>query len=574
MVEDQIVENNSYKVFFITSNLLEIDKDLQYSISDCYGAMNLRNILNEKYNNNYVYKVFSVDLINGYLKNNKDNSLYKMTIDLKYEGNKFNKKITLNKYRNHFIFDFNFNNCLSGIFSQEWIDSPEHLDFKEIEKIKIYKKALKVFKVEDNDDYIRHFLCDLEKLFLKSKNYDFDSYLEFLKTGYMRKEIKNILKAFDIKKVNLPKHNLNDEYLNLINDLESNANLIEKYCDENENKDEYFKVFYNILLFYKSNYSKTRSLLEKNNMWKYFIEIIPQNYRYYPKMDIPKELILELLKQKNLPLELSFKLINDFLSNTNSLEELFYWINNNIDLISNTYIKQKEKLTIADFAKPKENENIKIILKEICKIIEYESKINNHFTSFQNECFKNYIMMKCFNYLINKTNTNTNKFLEEKNGESEVFQNEIGNLKNKINELEDLLDNERKKCQILNQKIEELHKNNNCYKEKIINLMEELRDKENELKEFKLKLPFDLSKEEKIMTVIFISTEQKIHDSFICKNTMKFNVLENLLYDKYKEYRETNNYFMCDGKNINKYKSLEENQIENNGIISLFKIDQ
>ena len=67
-------------------------------------------------------------------------------------------------------------------------------------------------------------------------------------------------------------------------------------------------------------------------------------------------------------------------------------------------------------------------------------------------------------------------------------------------------------------------------------LLEELKSKENESKEFKSNFPFDLKKGEKLMTVIFQSVDQKVHYAFICKNTDKFNIIENLLYDKYPEY--------------------------------------
>ena len=80
--------------------------------------------------------------------------------------------------------------------------------------------------------------------------------------------------------------------------------------------------------------------------------------------------------------------------------------------------------------------------------------------------------------------------------------------------------------------------------------MEEIQKKNNELEELKTKLPFNLNKDEKLMTVIFISDAQDIHYSLICKNTDKFNVIENRLYEAFPQYLESENYFIANGKKL------------------------
>ena len=110
--------------------------------------------------------------------------------------------------------------------------------------------------------------------------------------------------------------------------------------------------------------------------------------------------------------------------------------------------------------------------------------------------------------------------------------------------------------------------------EKFIELIEKLEAKEKEIKEIKSRFPFELSENEKLISVIIVSTDQKIHHSFICKNTDKFTKVEYLLYEIYPEYMETDNYFVINGNKINKYKSLEENKIKNSDIITLNKFDE
>jgi hypothetical protein len=83
-----------------------------------------------------------------------------------------------------------------------------------------------------------------------------------------------------------------------------------------------------------------------------------------------------------------------------------------------------------------------------------------------------------------------------------------------------------------------------------------------------------LSPGEKLITVQFISTDQVINNfRVIAKNNDKFSKLEDILYEKYPKYKETENYFIVNGKKINRNYTLEENKIRNNDILTLSEID-
>ena len=71
------------------------------------------------------------------------------------------------------------------------------------------------------------------------------------------------------------------------------------------------------------------------------------------------------------------------------------------------------------------------------------------------------------------------------------------------------------------------------------------------------------------MPIIFQSIDSKIHYAFICKNTDRFNSIENMLYDKYPEYLESENYFTVNGIKITKSKTIEQNKIKYSDIIIL-----
>ena len=103
--------------------------------------------------------------------------------------------------------------------------------------------------------------------------------------------------------------------------------------------------------------------------------------------------------------------------------------------------------------------------------------------------------------------------------------------------------------------------------------MEKLESKENEIKKIISRYPFESLEGETILSVIFISTDQKIHHSIIFKNTDKFSEVESRLYKIYPEYLESENYFLAKGKRINRFKTLEENGIKNSDIITLEKFE-
>ena len=194
-------------------------------------------------------------------------------------------------------------------------------------------------------------------------------------------------------------------------------------------------------------------------------------------------------------------------------------------------------------------DNSKLILEK--KIKELENKISE--LNLLNENLK-----KQVKELQKENNKILHEKILEKKGE------EIIELKNKNKELEQKINN------LKNLSPENYEKNN------ILELIEEIRQKDKEIKELKSNLPFELSKGEKLMSVIFISSEQKIHHSIICKNTDKFNRLENVLYnvEEYKEFLNSENYFLVRGRKINKYLSLDENGIKNNDIIMLNSMDE
>ena len=110
--------------------------------------------------------------------------------------------------------------------------------------------------------------------------------------------------------------------------------------------------------------------------------------------------------------------------------------------------------------------------------------------------------------------------------------------------------------------------NNNLNKDRINELLDELRKKDKIISNY----PVQLLEGEKLLSVLFVSMDQKLHYSVICKNTDIFNTIENKLYQSFPEYTKTENIFYVDGNKVDEGKNLDFNNIKNNDIILLQNI--
>ena len=77
---------------------------------------------------------------------------------------------------------------------------------------------------------------------------------------------------------------------------------------------------------------------------------------------------------------------------------------------------------------------------------------------------------------------------------------------------------------------------------------------------------------EKIKTINFVSigVNDIGHYSLPCKNTDLFVTLEERLYNDFPQFKEYETFFMVKGKRIKRFKNLDENNIRNNDVVSIF----
>ena len=75
------------------------------------------------------------------------------------------------------------------------------------------------------------------------------------------------------------------------------------------------------------------------------------------------------------------------------------------------------------------------------------------------------------------------------------------------------------------------------------------------------------------ISLYFESMDQKIKHTITCQSNESFHILEGKLYEKYPQYKESENYFIVNGGKVNRFKTLKENNIKNGDKIVLNIID-
>ena len=120
-----------------------------------------------------------------------------------------------------------------------------------------------------------------------------------------------------------------------------------------------------------------------------------------------------------------------------------------------------------------------------------------------------------------------------------------------------------------NSTIKELQNKLNAYSNIVNNFINEINNisqKDSELNNLKSQLNNNNSNNvnlDDIVCVNFISSDKKVHYAISCLKTNTFAEIEEKLYKQYPQYRETNNNFMANGKQVIRFKTIEENNIGN-----------
>ena len=147
--------------------------------------------------------------------------------------------------------------------------------------------------------------------------------------------------------------------------------------------------------------------------------------------------------------------------------------------------------------------------------------------------------------------------------------NENNKLKNELTKSIQIISNIQNN-QINNNELKKL-------KDEINNLKNQLNIKNNEIKEIKeIKNNINIKDEPKynINDIIVINfNAAEVNYGIKCLADETFAEVEEKLYKKYNNLRETNNMFTVNAKPILRFKKIKENNIKDGDIIQLIKLE-
>ena len=176
-------------------------------------------------------------------------------------------------------------------------------------------------------------------------------------------------------------------------------------------------------------------------------------------------------------------------------------------------------------------------------------------------------------------NQNYNVILQQLNNEkikNKKLEDEIQKLKNKINELKNnnnilINENNNLKQRLGNEnqfnQLNQMNQFNQMHIYEINNLRQIIIQKDKEINELKLKIPNSKVYMNDIMVINFLSTDQNIRCGISCLADDTFAEVEEKLYKKFNEFRDTNNILLFGGNIILRFKKVRENKIHNGDTI-------
>ena len=376
---------DNFKVFFIVSHETNLDNILEYSLGENQGMSNFHKNLTKNMNGDegkkYTISVYSYDFIPKELSNDdKEKSLqkkYKAVIKLTNKDSIYEGLILFTEKRNNFIYNFKFeeNKALPKDNAP-----PSSLELDKLEQMKIFIELLNELNFSQRQNLSLDLNLDsLAVLKGKDNKFSFDFYLQIFTQCYKTKEINPLLLMFKLERIILPKNLNAQDYSYALKDVEENPDII---------GEKFKKIFYIILLYFKANYEKenVNILLLNKELWKYYIETIPLNLKYFPYIEIPELLIKEIFRQEDLKYETIKAIINYIPTNKNKLNI----INSCCDYIKNFCKKNNKIIEIIDLAFPKITDNLVEINYIIATLVNYEALNNTFFLSFNNDYWIEY----------------------------------------------------------------------------------------------------------------------------------------------------------------------------------------
>ena len=435
------------KIFFILTYPESYIPYLELSTNN--PGTKFSNVYYEKkqYNNEkYIISVNSFNIIEDKLVKDNETDKYVLNIILKQKKYLipnliYNGKIEFNEIRNHFMYNFKFENL--NLYLTESRAPTNNLILSKIEKIKIFSKTLQILGSDPGDSLSNDFSEDSIDSIIKEKTFDIECYLELLKYCHTTKKIINLLKYFNLKNCEISKKLKIEEYSPILDKIDSNPEIYTKYLNEADEIIYCKHKFYDLLLYFRMNYEKgkLKILLSKKELCQYYAEKINFNEKLNPLVALAeKDFINKIMEQK----KLSFEIIKEIIFSSNSFEKNISFIDNNYDKIKEICKKEEchrmvrgnsqTNILSQDKAKNIFQSPTDKLRKIIEDIIKELGKRKYLFILFDEKFWNNYLNEKIKIFLIDESIIICQKFDKK----FEAFKQEENKMVSKLNN-QDLL---------------------------------------------------------------------------------------------------------------------------------------
>ena len=342
---------------------------------------------------------------------------------------------------------------------------------------------------------------------------------------------------------------------------ENLENQIKELEDELIKKDIEINEYKNNNCILREKYEKLNlSLQEKEKQYQVLVN---DNKKKVKRLSQNIDNMITQINEKNILIQQKDKEIikyqEDLKTKDNIIEENKYKIKsleeeNKKYLEEINEIKQKYELIVKKL-EDKLNCNS---IEEM--IFEYEKKI----LLLKQQLKKNYEeeMKKKIDVIKNQYEEDISQLLNNiRKNLIKVAENNIKNLKDKYNNIYTTKEDE------LNQKCIEITKLNINIKENKI-YYNKLKEENKNIKKEISRYPFKLLENEHIISLILMTRDEKLMIPLMCKNTDKFNKIEEQFFKEFPEYSENKGNFYSHNNNLLKAEeSLEKSNIKTNDII-------
>ena len=165
---------------------------------------------------------------------------------------------------------------------------------------------------------------------------------------------------------------------------------------------------------------------------------------------------------------------------------------------------------------------------------------------------------------------------QNNNVDIKKYENEINELKDKLNKANKIIDKQKVEIQDLKN---QLNSFKNIDLNKINILQNEVNDKNNQLNQLRQQLQnINLNTNQNNQNIFFankcvtfITQDSSLFYAIPCNGNSTFSEVEEKLYKEYPEYRETNNTFLANGIEILRFKTINDNKIGTGKPVILIK---